>query len=74
MALKSDGQLQMVSFALDKDLVKRVKAIQVLRSTRHDPKSFSAIMREVVEAGIPVIHRAPDTTFGSTINSSEEAA
>jgi hypothetical protein len=74
MPPRKQGRMMTVAVVLDRDQVAELKALQALRSSRHMPVSFSAVVRVVVAEGLAAIRRAPDTTFGSTLADSEGEA
>lgn len=72
MPVPRSSDLETVSLVLGKDQVRRLRALHALRSSAWSRVSFSEIAREVVEAGLVAILRAPDSTKSAS-NETDEA-
>lgn len=66
MAVRRNGDLQVVSLVLRKDQVKRMDALVEIRSTKANRATRADIAREVVEAGLDAFSRVAFSDFTAT--------
>lgn len=74
MALREDGDLAALSLVLTREQAGRLRSLATARSSKHRKVSISDVAREVVEAGLELVFRAPNTGIDGTAEDAEKEA